>query len=102
MDLTVVLPVYNEKELVIPLYRALRSSLDRLVKDYDIIFVDDGSVDGTLTELLRLANSDSHLRIIELTRNFGTAMAIATGREFATCGGVVRLDSGTEETRSDI
>jgi len=102
MDLTVVLPVYNEKELVIPLYRALRSSLDRLVKDYDIIFVDDGSVDGTLTELLRLANSDSHLRIIELTRNFGNAMAIATGLEFATGDWVVTMDSDFEDKPEHI
>jgi len=102
MELSVVLPIYNEKELVIPLYRALRSSLDCLVKDYDIIFVDDGSVDGTLTELLRLANSDSHLRIIELTRNFGNAMAIATGLEFATGDWVVTMDSDFEDKPKHI
>ena len=60
MDLTVVLPVYNEKELVIPLYRALRSSLDRLVKDYDIIFVDDFRIDPDRQHLLGAVDGDGH------------------------------------------
>src|ERR1043166_1113795 len=102
MQLSVVLPIYNEREVVIPFYHALRSSLDALIKDYEIIFVDDGSVDGTLTELLRLGNSDSHLRIIELTRKFGNAKAIATGLEFATGDWVVTMDSDFEDKPEHI
>lgn len=102
MELSVVLPIYNEKEVVGSFYRSLRSSLDQVVKDYEIIFVDDGSVDGTVPELLSLASSDPHLTIIELTRNFGNAMAIATGLEFATGDWVVTMDSDFEDKPEDI
>src|SRR5438132_5362915 len=102
MELSVVLPIYNERELVIPLYRDLCSSLDRLVENYEVIFVDDGSVDGTLPELLKLASSDPRLTVVELTRNFGNAMAIATGLEFATGEWVVTMDSDFEDKPEDI
>jgi glycosyltransferase involved in cell wall biosynthesis len=102
MEISVVLPVYNEKEVVIPLYRALRSSLDRLAEDYEIIFVDDGSVDGTVPEMLNMAKSDPHVIIVELTRNFGNAMAIAMGLEFASGEWVVTMDSDFEDKPEDI
>jgi len=97
MHISVVLPVYNEREVVIPLYHALRSSLDQLAKDYEIIFVDDGSVDGTVPEILNMAKSDPRLIVVELTRNFGNAMAIATGLEFASGDWVVTMDSDFED-----
>jgi len=102
MQLSVVLPIYNEREVVIPFYHALRSALDALVKDYEIIFVDDGSVDGTLQELQKLAASDAHLIVIELTRNFGNAMAIATGLENASGEWVVTMDSDFEDRPEHI
>ena len=102
MELSVVLPIYNEKEVVGSFYHALRSSLDRITTDYEIIFVDDGSIDGTVPELLSLASSDPHLTIIELTRNFGNAMAIATGLEFASGHWVVTMDSDFEDQPEHI
>ena len=102
MEISVVLPIYNERELVIPLCRALCSSLDSLTKSYEIIFVDDGSTDGTLAELLKLANSDLRITVVELTRNFGNAMAIATGLEFASGEWVVTMDSDFEDKPEDI
>lgn len=102
MQLSVVLPIYNEKEVVGSLYRELRATLDSLATQAEIIFVDDGSVDGTVPELLNLARSDPHLIIIELTRNFGNAMAIATGLEFATGEWVVTMDSDFEDKPDHI
>jgi dolichol-phosphate mannosyltransferase len=102
MQLSVVLPVYNEKEVAGALYRELRTILDSVVKHSEIIFVDDGSVDGTVPELLGLARSDPRLIIIELTRNFGNAMAIATGLEFATGEWVVTMDSDFEDKPEHI
>ena len=102
MHISVVLPVYNEREVVIPLYRALRSSLDQLAKDYEIILVDDGSVDGTVPEILNMAKSDPRLIVVELTRNFGNAMAIAMGLEFASGDWVVTMDSDFEDRPEHI
>ena len=102
MQLSVVLPIYNEKEVVGSLYRELRATLDSLATQAEIIFVDDGSVDGTVPELLNLARSDPHLIIIELTRNFGNAMAIATGLEFASGEWVVTMDSDFEDKPDHI
>src|SRR5215468_5470099 len=97
MEISVVIPVYNEREVIVPLYHALRSALDRLVADYEIILVDDGSIDGTVPEIVNLANSDPRLLIVELTRNFGNAMAIAMGLEFASGKWVVTMDSDFED-----
>ena len=102
MELSVVLPVYNEREVVASLYRALRSSLERLVEDYEIIFVDDGSLDGTVPELWNIAHSDPRVILVELTRNFGNAMAIAMGLEFASGEWVVTMDSDFEDKPEDI
>jgi dolichol-phosphate mannosyltransferase len=102
MEISVVLPVYNEREVVAPLYRALRASLEQLAKDYEIIFVDDGSIDGTVPELLSMANSDPRLIVVELTRNFGNAMAIAMGLEFASGDWVVTMDSDFEDRPEHI
>ena len=102
MEISVVIQVYNEREVVVPLYHALRSSLQRLVEDYEIILVDDGSVDGTVPEILNLANSDPRLRIVELARNFGNAMAIATGLEFASGNWVVTMDCDFEDKPEHI
>lgn len=102
MDISVVLPIYNEKALVAPLYASLRDSLDRLVPNYELIFVDDGSVDGTLPALLGLANSDSRITVVELSRNFGNQVAIATGLEYASGQWVVTMDGDLEDKPEDI
>ena len=102
MQLSVVLPIYNEKEVVTALYRELRATLDSLVNESEIIFVDDGSIDGTVAELLELARSDPHLIVIELTRNFGNAMAIATGLEYAAGDWVLTMDSDFEDRPEHI
>jgi glycosyltransferase involved in cell wall biosynthesis len=88
--------------VALPLYHALRSSLDHLVDDYEIIFVDDGSVDGTVPEILNIANSDPRVIVVELTRNFGNAMAIATGLELASGEWVVTMDSDFEDKPEDV
>lgn len=102
MEISVVLPVYNEKELARPLYASICQSLDRLAVDYELILVDDGSADGTLPVLLDLANSDPRITIVELTRNFGNQVAIATGLEYASGQWVVTMDSDFEDRPEDI
>ncbi|MBI3061221.1 MAG: glycosyltransferase, partial [Deltaproteobacteria bacterium] len=79
MDLSIVVPVYNEEESVEPLLREVLSALDPLGKSYEIILVDDGSTDGTPTLLSRLHQSERRITVLRFKRNFGQTAAIAAG-----------------------
>ncbi|MGH2518142.1 MAG: glycosyltransferase, partial [Ktedonobacterales bacterium] len=71
LGITVVVPVYNEEESIRPLYEALSHQLYQLGAGYEIIFVDDGSRDGSFTVLQALHDADSHVRVVRFRRNFG-------------------------------
>lgn len=59
IELSVVIPAYNEEESVIPCYREIKGALDPLGKSYEILFVDDGSTDSTFKNLEKLSKTDS-------------------------------------------
>jgi dolichol-phosphate mannosyltransferase len=100
--LSVVLPIYNERELVAPLWTALKPALDALKADWEAVFVDDGSRDGTAEALKKLADADKRVRVVTLSRNFGNQVAIARGLEFAKGDFVVAMDSDLEDRPEDI
>jgi dolichol-phosphate mannosyltransferase len=77
--LSVVLPIYNERELVAPLWSALKSSLDALKVDWEAVFVDDDSTDGTPEELLALSRQDSRIRFIRRIGRRGLSSAVVEG-----------------------
>ena len=70
-ELSVVLPVFNEQENLISLHRRLTAVLDAEGMSYDLVFVDDGSSDGSTALLHKLASDDPRVMVIELARNFG-------------------------------
>ena len=78
----------NEERGLEPLVDRLRPVLESLGLDWEIIFVDDGSTDGTLAKLKALNAQDPRLKAISLSRNFGKEIAIAAGLSYATrrCG----------------
>ncbi len=76
VDLSIVIPVFNEKESLEPLYAQLQPVLSSLGKAYEIIFVDDGSTDGSFTVLQSLHTRDERVRVIRLRRNFGQTAAL--------------------------
>ena len=76
MDISVVIPVYNEAEALPELYRALADALDRLPQTAEIIFADDGSRDGSAATLDAFAESDSRVRVLHLSRNYGQTAAL--------------------------
>ena len=78
-DLSVIVPFYNEVENLPILHRQIVEALDPLGLDYEIIYVDDGSTDGSLEAIRRAAAGDPRVTIIELRRNFGQTAAIAAG-----------------------
>lgn len=77
--LTVVVPVYNEEESVVPFYERARPALESLGVDWELLFVNDGSTDGSLQNILDLRNKDPKVKVLTLSRNFGYHAGLIAG-----------------------
>jgi glycosyltransferase involved in cell wall biosynthesis len=102
LSVSIVVPVYNEVENIPRLYQALLDVLPLLGREYEIIFVDDGSQDGSLAALRDLAQTDENVKILEFRHNFGQTAAMAAGIQAATCDVVVTLDADLQNDPADI
>lgn len=102
MSVSVVVPVYNERENVRPLYEALLAVLPTLGRPYEILFVDDGSTDGTDRQLRLLAERDAAVRIVQFRRNFGQTAAMNAGLRLAEGDVIVTLDGDLQNDPADI
>ena len=87
-ELSVIVPLYNEEESVGPLHEAIVGALDPLGREYEILFVDDGSRDATFRKASELAMKDRRLRVIKFRRNYGQTPAMAAGIDHARQFGV--------------
>src|SRR5262245_8788846 len=96
MLLSVVIPVYNEREALPKLLTALRRALEEEC-DYEIIFVDDGSRDGTSEALRDAAQKDPRIKSIFFSRNFGHQAAITAGLDFASGDAVAVMDADLQD-----
>src|SRR3972149_9648756 len=102
MDLSVVIPVFNEEESVKHLYAAVTKALVDLKRPYEILLVDDGSKDHTYKNALALARSDSRLKIIKLIRNYGQTTALHAGFQNAKGKVIVTMDGDLQNDPDDI
>lgn len=102
LDLSVIIPFYNERENLEELYRKVASVLPSLKRSYEIILIDDGSTDGGYELLTRLAAGDPHLKLIRLTRNFGQTAALAAGFKAASGRHYVTLDADNQNDPNDL
>jgi glycosyltransferase involved in cell wall biosynthesis len=102
MTLSVVIPVYNEQENIRLLYEKLKESLDPLNIEYEILFVDDGSTDRTLSILEEIQTKDKKLVVLSLRRNFGQTAAFAAGFDFSRGDVVVTMDGDLQNDPADI
>jgi glycosyltransferase involved in cell wall biosynthesis len=103
MDLSLIIPVYNEEENLPLLFDALHQALDPLKRTWEVIFVDDGSRDGSLAALQKFAAEDKqHVRVVSFRRNFGQTAAISAGIDHASGGTIVLLDSDLQNDPADI
>ena len=102
MDLSIVVPVFNELENIPLCYRDLTSVLGPLQREYEIIFVDDGSNDGSSERLEQLAEVDSRVVVVQLRRNFGQTAAMRAGFETARGDVVVTMDGDLQNDPADI
>ena len=102
MELSIVVPVYNEEENVEPLIGEIHGALAPARKSYEIVAVDDGSRDGTFAVLSRLQRRDPALSVIRLKRNFGQTAALAAGLAYARGAVVVLMDGDGQNDPADI
>ena len=102
MSLSIVIPICNECESIRPLYVALTAVLNGSGRNYEILFVDDGSNDGSYDELLALAERDRDIKLIRFARNFGQTAALAAGIEYASGEVIVTLDGDRQNDPADI
>ncbi len=99
-DVSVVIPLYNEAPALEALHAKTRDALVRAGLSYEILFVDDGSTDGSLARLESLAASDEAVRVVSFRRNYGKSAALAVGfarsrgRAVATCDADLQDDPG--------
>ena len=96
-QLSIVIPVYNEVEVLPTLYHRLTRVMEGLGEPYEIIFVNDGSDDGSLTLLRELRTGDERVKLLGLSRNFGHQIAITAGLDHSSGQAVVVLDADLQD-----
>ena len=102
MDISVVIPVYNEEASLNPLYERLKKTLQEINRSYEIIFIDDGSKDQSWRVLKHLKEKDENIKLIRFTRNFGQTAAISAGFEYAKGDIIVGMDADLQNDPGDI
>jgi glycosyltransferase involved in cell wall biosynthesis len=102
IKLSVVLPVFNEEGNLSVIYEEMRVVCTELACTYEIIFVDDGSLDGSLNTLREIQQKDSNVRVIQFRRNFGQTAALAAGFAIARGQVIVTLDADCQNDPKDI
>jgi len=102
VDISVVIPVYNEEKNLGPLYEELISVLQDLGLRYELIFIDDGSVDSSWEVLKTLRAADDCIKVIRFRRNFGQTAAFAAGFDYARGDLIVTLDADGQNDPADI
>jgi glycosyltransferase involved in cell wall biosynthesis len=95
--ISIVVPVYNEEEVVFESYKRLKGVLESLNEPYELIFVNDGSRDATPVILRRICEADATVHLIDFARNFGHQTAITAGMDYASGDAVVVIDADLQD-----
>lgn len=101
-EISIVVPLYNEEKNVEELCSSLNETIRVLNRETEVIFIDDGSTDGTFDILSRLKKSNGNVRIIRFTRNFGQTAAMSAGFDYATGEIIVTMDGDLQNDPKDI
>lgn len=99
---SIVIPVLNEGKNILPLYEKLISALRRIGRGYEVIFVDDGSVDNTLSQLKMISQKDSNIRVLSFSRNFGQTAALSAGIDFSKGEIIIPMDGDLQNDPEDV
>ena len=100
--ITIIVPVYNEEDSVLPLYRKIREACEALGKPYEIVFVDDGSRDGTFKVLQQIHNHDGRVKVIRFRKNYGQTAAMSAGFQHARGEIIISMDGDLQNDPADI
>jgi glycosyltransferase involved in cell wall biosynthesis len=102
MDVSIVVPLYNEEESVDALHREITAAAQKLGVDYEVLYVDDGSRDGTPERLRALALGDPAVRVIRFRRNYGQTAAIQAGFDQAAGRVILTMDGDLQNDPADF
>jgi dolichol-phosphate mannosyltransferase len=100
--LSIVIPVYNDEEVLHELHKRLKAVLPELASKHEILFIDDGSRDKSFSILKEIAKKDPFVRVIKLARNFGQQNSISAGMDHAKGDIIVLMDSDLQDRPEDI
>ena len=101
-EISLVIPVYNEEPNLPPLAGEIRQTMQALGRPYEVLLVDDGSTDGSLAAMIRLASDDPAVRVIRQVRNAGQSAALEAGFRHARGEIIVTLDADLQNDPADI
>jgi len=100
--LSIVIPVHNEQDNVLPLYQRVSAAMQHIGSDYEVIAVNDGSTDLTETNLKAVADRDPRFKVVNFRRNFGQTAALMAGIDFASGSIIIGLDGDLQNDPADI
>ena len=99
---SITVPVYNEADAVVGLYESTRKVMEQLGRPWEIIFVNDGSTDGSDDKLDEIADRDPHVRVVHFRRNFGQTAAMMAGFDHANGEVIIPMDGDAQNDPADI
>jgi len=102
LELSIVVPIYNEEENIRALHESVAAALNKSGVDYELILVDDGSTDGSFPLLREIAESDPQVKVIRFRRNFGQTAAMTAGFDAASGRIIVPMDGDLQNDPNDI
>lgn len=102
LDITLVIPLYNEEENIALFYQQLLAAVSALNLTWEAIFIDDGSQDGSYARLSEIAQNDPHVKVIRFVRNFGQTAALSAGIDHALGKIIIPMDADLQNDPIDI
>ena len=96
-ELSVIVPIYNEESNLNELYNRITESVKKVTSEYEILFIDDGSIDKSLEMIVEFANNDKKVRYLSFSRNFGHQIAISAGLDNCSAKAIVIIDGDLQD-----
>jgi glycosyltransferase involved in cell wall biosynthesis len=100
--ISILIPIFNEEENISPLYDRLTTALKKTDRPYEVIFIDDGSADGSLEILIDISKRDPNVKTISLSRNFGQTAALSAGIDLSKGEILIPMDGDLQNDPADI
>ena len=101
-NISIIIPIFNEESSIDPLYREIVDSLSCISDKYEIIFIDDGSTDSTLTNINNLIKIDNNIVLVQLNRNYGKSDALQEGFNIAKYDYIITMDGDLQDDPNEI